>query len=270
MSRTSIAILAGLALAAAAPVAANATIFFANYDPSNTAVTEKHVFLPLDYRLPDASQTFTDIADLSARCANVYCSYINGFTATTDFTVGSTFDASRLIVPFAQTSPYGNRRIGFDILHLNPDGSVKEGLGFMQLESGLIPGGTVVEADAPFGNAGAGYVDFNYGPIHFVAGDSYRISAHYAAGAAGESYWFLSDQAAAPGQSIQYTNGSPSNLRYQPAFALTDGGSLTFAAVSSAPEPEAWGLMIIGFLGTGAILRHGRRTARAPALNWGN
>lgn len=259
-----LAALAGAA-AIAAPGAAGATIFFGTYTPSDTAVTQKQTFLPLDYRSPDASQTFDTAASVSVTCANFFCSYFVQTQVTTDFVAPTTFDATNLIVPVAVSSPYGNRRVGFDVQHYNAASSAWEGMGFMQIESGLLPQGVIREVDAPFGNAGARFIDFSHLNLHFVAGDSYRISAHHAAGAAGSMAWYLSDEAAVGAQSRQYSSLSgTSNLAYQPAFAFTDGGALTYPSpptptVSGAPEPAAWGLMFLGFLGVGAALRAPRR-----------
>ena len=258
--------LAGLALATVLVAPAQATIFQSTYDPSNTAVTEKIHFLPLDYRSPDPSQSFTTAADVSVFCANVFCSFLAQTQVTTDFVASSTFDATHLIVPIAVSSPYGNRRVGFDVAHFNATTSAWESMGFMQIESGLLPQGVIREAEVPFGNAGGGFVDFSHLNLHFAAGDLYRISAHHAAGAAGFLSWYLSDVAAAGAQTQQYNSLSGySNLAYQPAFAFTDGGDLTYAS-AGVPEPGAWGLMLLGFFGLGTVLRHNRRTARAIAL----
>jgi len=257
LSRAAVA--AAVALAASP---ASATIFYGNYNPSDTAAANVGVGLPLTRRSPDASQSFGAAASNSTYCANIYCTFFYGDTVTTSFTVNSTFDASHLIVPIAAISPYGNRRSGFNIERL--DGANWVGLGFMQVESGLVPGGPF-EVQVPFGNSSGS--TFNPAPIHFEAGSTYRIRTNHAAGAAGYLSWYLSDTAAAPGQSYQYSTapGAAGPLAYQPAFALTDGGDLTYAAVSGAPEPAAWALMIGGFLGAGAMLRRDRRRAPGPA-----
>ncbi|MBI1200720.1 MAG: hypothetical protein GC203_22890 [Phenylobacterium sp.] len=240
---------------------AGATIFYANYDPSDTTATNVGVGLPLTRRTPDASQTFDVAASSSTYCANVYCSFFYGDTITTSFTVDTSFDASYLIVPVAASSPYGNRRSGFNIERL--DGDTWVGLGFMQIESGLVPGGPF-EVQVPFGNSSGSA--FSPAPIHFDAGSTYRIRTNHAAGAAGYLSWYLSDTVAGPGQSYQYSSapGVAGPLAYQPAFALTDGGDLTFLTRGGVPEPAGWALMIAGFLGTGAMMRAHRR-ATAPA-----
>lgn len=237
---------------------ASATIFYSNYTPSSTAATTVGVGLPLTRRTPDASQSFDAAASSSTYCANVFCTFFYGDTVTTTFTVGSTFDASHMIVPIATVSPYGNRRSGFNIERL--DGADWTGLGFMQVESGLVPG--LYEVQVAFGNSSGS--TFNPAPIHFEAGETYRIRTNHAAGAAGYLSWYLSDEAAASGQSYQHSSapGVAGPLAYQPAFALTDGGALTFPATSAAPEPATWALMIGGFLGAGTMVRRERRLVR--------
>lgn len=250
--RSTAAALAAFSLAAAIAAPASATIFYSNYTPSDTAATTVGVGLPLTRRAPDASQTFTDAASNSTYCANIYCTFFYGDTVTTSFTVGSTFDASHIIVPVSAISPYGNRRSGFNIERL--DGSDWVGLGFMQIESGLVPAG-VTEVQVAFGNSSGS--TFNPAPIHFDAGETYRIRTNHAAGAAGYLSWYLSDTAAAPGQSMQLSTqpGVTGALAYQPAFALTDGGALTAPPTSGAPEPSTWAMMLIGFFGAGALVR---------------
>jgi hypothetical protein len=246
------------ALALVLPAQAGATVLFGNYDPSDTAATNRIHFLPLDYRAPDASQSFDAAADASAACANVWCSYIISTSVMTEFTAPTDFEASRLIVPIAVAGNYGNRRTGFSISHYDTDTSAWVGLGYMQVESGLLPHGQVLEVDVPLGESGARFIDYNYIPIQFEAGERYAISASGWAGAAGWTSWYLSDQAAAPGQSIQYSShAGPVNLAYQPAFAFTDGGELT-GPVSAVPEPAAWAMMILGVFGAGAALRRRR------------
>jgi hypothetical protein len=247
----------GLAAAAATPAAA--TIFFGNYNPSNTAATSAGVGLPLVRRAPDATQSFDTAASNSTYCANFFCTFFYGTTVTTTFTVDSTFVASHLIVPISTVSPYGNRRAGFNIERL--DGANWVGLGFMQVESGLVPAG-IREVQVAFGNSSGS--TFNPAPIQFDDGATYRIRTNHAAGAAGFMSWYLSDQAAATGQSYQHSTqpGVAGPLAYQPAFALTDGGDLVYAPkTGGVPEPATWAMMIAGFAGIGAALRRRRLVA---------
>lgn len=250
------AAVAAFTLAVAAGVPASATIFYGNYTPSDTTATTVGLGLPLTRRAPDASQSFTTAASNSTYCANAYCTYFYGDQVLTSFTVDSTFDASHIIVPLSAVSPYGNRRSGFNIERL--DGASWVGLGFMQVESGLVPA-SVTEVQVAFGNSSGS--TFNPAPIHFDAGETYRIRTNHAAGAAGYLAWYLSDTAAAPGQSEQLSSapGVAGPLAYQPAFALTDGGALIAAATSAAPEPAAWALMLGGFGLAGTALRARRR-----------
>ncbi|MDP3745524.1 MAG: PEP-CTERM sorting domain-containing protein [Phenylobacterium sp.] len=209
-----------------------------------------------------ASQSFGAAAGVSTMCINYYCPYFSITHASTEFIAPSSFTASHLIVPIAMSSPYGNRRVGFGISQFNEATSAWDGLGYMQVESGLLPSGAVLEVDVPLGISGARYVDYNTIPISFVAGKRYQIAASGWAGAAGPMSWYLSDMAAAPGQSLQYDNiQGTSSLAWQPAFAFTDGGGLTAAPsppVSGVPEPGAWAMMILGFFGLGSMLRRRR------------
>lgn len=255
------------AVAAAMPAAA--TVFYGTYAPSDTPMTPREApqnFLPLRHRLPD--QSFSGTAGVSGYCANIFCSYFIGQSVTTDFTPTTSFTATKLIVPALLQSPYGNRRVGFSVSEWNPANSQWVGLSYAQIESGLVPQNTIVEIEVPFGLAGGGFVDFNYQPISFQAGRLYRLSASAWAGALGSFVWYASNQAAAPGQSIQYeavqasSGGTPTNMALQPAFAFSDGGDLQPAPpVVTVPEPASWALMIIGFGAVGGSLRHRRRPA---------
>src|SRR5687768_9268495 len=71
--------------ALAAPPQDGPTVLFSTYDPSNTAVTNKIHFLPLDYRAPDASQSFDTAASVSTACGNVWCSYFVTTSVMTEF-----------------------------------------------------------------------------------------------------------------------------------------------------------------------------------------
>lgn len=244
---------AALALALAAAGQSGAVVYYGTYNPSDTAVTHKQYFLPMDWRAPDASQSFDAATGATGYCANIYCTYFNTIRASTEFVAPSSFLAKRLIVPASVSNPYGNRRVGFSISRFNETTHAWEGLGYMQIEAGLIPGGQVLELDVPLGESGAGFADFSYRPIQFDAGQRYRIDASAWAGALGTFNWYLSDTAAGAGQSIQYLNGAPTNLAYQPAFAFTDGGDL--APAGGVPEPSAWAMMIGGFALAGMAMR---------------
>lgn len=259
------------ALAVMAPIPAQAVVYYGTYMPSNTAVTHRNEFLPLDYRAPDAGQSFTSAASVSGSCMHPSCvGFYIGNSVTTNFVAPTSFEARRLIVPALVSLPFGNRRVGFSIAHFDNEAGAWVGLGYMQLETQLLPQGVVHEVDAPLGESGARFVDFNYRPITFEAGELYRISASAWAGALGTFNWHLSGMAAAPGQSVQYqaihapTGGTPTNLLYQPAFAFTDGGEL-MAPPAGIPEPGAWTLMIIGFGGIGTMLRR-RSSTRYSAV----
>lgn len=256
--------LAAIILAASA-TNAGATVFYSNYTPSDTVVTVKEHFLPLDYRTPDASQTFTTASNSGAFCANMFC---NGFvynSVTTEFTSNRSFDASHIVVPVSVISSYGNFRIGYSVSRWDVASNSWIGLGGGQIESGLLPFGKTVEVELPFGVSGARFEDFNHQSVQIEAGERYQILARYGVGAAGGINWYDSDQAAAAGQSFQYSAShpaslaNPSPLAFQPAFALTDGKGLS--AVAAVPEPAAWALLIGGFGLVGMATRRRRTTA---------
>jgi hypothetical protein len=256
-------IVCAAALAAVVPGQAGAKVFFGTYKPSDTAVTVKEHFLPLDYRAPDATQTFTTASSSGAFCANVFC---NGFafnSVTTEFTTNSSFSASHIIIPVRVVSSFGNFRIGYSISRWNAGTSSWDGLGGGQIESGLLPFGQTVEVELPFGESGARFIDFNYQPVAIEAGERYRVLARYGAGAAGGISWYDSDVQAATGQSFQYSAGHPASLAnpsalvFQPAFALSDGKEL----VGGVPEPSTWAMMIGGFGMLGAAARRRTRSS---------
>ena len=255
----------GLAMALVVGSAAQATVLFGNYNPSDTAKTVKQVFLPLDYRTPDASQTFDSFAlESVTQSGPICCTFISRHVVT-EFVAPTDFDAKHLIVPISTYGNVGNRTVGFNIERL--DGSDWIGMGFMQVQSGLLPNGTntIREVDVPFGNTSSGrFEDFNYRTLHFTAGETYRIRTNHAAGGVGNLRWYLSDEAAAPGQSRQSRTGVANvDLAYQPAFAFTDGGALSASPppppppppTGGVPEPGTWALMILGFGAAGAMLR---------------
>lgn len=254
---------AALAMSCATPAAAE--IFFGTYTPSDTTPTVQNVTMPVTYR-PASGQSFTAASGLSANCGP-FCSYIEGQGVTTEFVSPTSFTASHMIVPMSMFSVYNNR-YGFSISEFDATSNSWVGLGYMQFESGNIPNSlnTITEVQVPFGASGARFVDFNYQPIDFEAGNRYRVTASGWAGGIGTFLWHGSNQAAAPGQSIQHTGYQASfgwtqtQLVWQPAFAFTDGGALTYST-SAAPEPATWLTMIAGFGVLGAAFRR-----RKPAL----
>jgi len=263
----------GALMCLAAP--ASATIFYSNYAPSDTTATFKEHFHPLEYRAPDASQSFDNPASLGAYCAYFTCSSFNFYSVATEFTATSSFSTSHLIVPIRVGGNYGNFRVGFGLSRFDTDTGLWVDLGGATIESGLVPVGTTQEVEIPFGVSGAGYVDFNYQPISIVSGERYRLTGGYGTGAAGDMVWYASDAAAEPGQSTEYYGGSrfsqanSRELLFQSAFALTDGGALV-PAQSPVPEPATWLMMILGFGLAGTMIRHGRGSSAtlptSPAL----
>ncbi len=257
----------GAMLCLAAP--ASATIFYSNYAPSDTAATFQEHFHPLEYRAPDASQSFDNPASLGAYCTYSSCPGFNFYSVATEFTATSSFSTSHLIVPVRVGGSYGNFRVGFGLSRFDTETGEWVGLGSATIESGLVPTGAVREVEIPFGVSGARYIDFNYQPVSIVAGERYRLVGGWGTGAAGDMTWYASDAAATPGQSTEYYGGfrfSQANSRalgLQPAFALTDGGTLQ-QAVSAIPEPSTWLMMILGFGMAGMMIRRGRSGVALP------
>jgi len=264
-----VSVLAGLAAAVFAGSAAQATVLFGTYDPSDTAVTKKQVTLPLDYRSPDATQTFDSFAlERTFQQGFICCTFISQHVIT-EFVAPTSFDAKHLIVPISTFGNVGNRRVGFNVERL--DGASWVGMGFMQVESGLVPNSqsAIYEVDVPFGNTSSSrFVDFNYRTLSFSEGGRYRIRTNQAAGGVGTLRWYLSDEAAAAGQSRQTRTGAATvDLAFQPAFAFTDGEGLDSPPpspppppppVGGIPEPGTWALMILGFGAVGAMMRRRR------------
>jgi hypothetical protein len=242
---------------------AAAVVFQSNYTPSDTTPTAVEIFHPVEYRAPSASQSFDTASYVGAYC-NAGCGSVSFYSAATEFVATSSYLASHVIMPLRRGNAFGNFRVGFSLSVFDAAANAWVALGGAQIESGSIPLGSTVEAELPFGSAGAGFIDFSYQPVQVVEGQRYRLLGGWGAGAGGDMQWFLSDEAAAAGQSAQYSGGgrfstaNASPLAFQPAFALTDGGTLN----SAVPEPATWGLMLLGFGGLGYAMRR-RRSASA-------
>lgn len=246
---------------------ASATIFQSNYTPSNGTATFVEHFHPLEYRAPDATQSFDTPAYMGAYCGTPCATF---YSVTTEFVATSSYAASHLVVPLLRGGQFGNFRVGFGLSRYDNDSNSWVGLVNATIESSLLPINNLLEVELPFGVSGARFVDFNYQSAQIVAGERYRLIGGYGTGALGDMQWFLSD-AAATGQSTQYHGGNTysqanlSPLAFQPAFALTDGGALV-DAVSAVPETSTWMTLLLGFGFVGGALRT-RRFQRGQAVS---
>lgn len=271
MPRYRLGLLAGIVSALMVGTAAQATVLFGTYDPSDTTVTQKQVGLPLDYRSPDATQTFDSFGLASVTQTGFICCTFVTRNVVTEFVAPTSFDAKHLIVPISTYGNVENRTVGFNVERQN--GASWDLMGFMQVQSGLVPNNQnrIFEVDVPFGNTSSSrFVDFAYRTLSFDEGQRYRIRTNHAAGGVGALRWYLSDEVAAAGQSRQTQTGAATvELAFQPAFAFTDGGDLSEPGdpppppppppVGGIPEPGTWALMILGFGAVGAAMRRRRR-----------
>ena len=260
----------GLALAWSAP--AGAEVLFANFAPSDTAVTDINNAWPIERRLPDASQSFdTGYAVGSTFSGGGIFHY--GFT---EFVAPEDFLAADVILPLKFLSVFESQRIGVVVQRYNTATSEWVGAGSGQFQSTNIKVGAtapVVEARIVFGtNATNLYQHYAYQPISFDGGERYRLRVGHGTGSIGLVNWYLSDEAAGAAQTYRTRTGQATTyLPQQFAFAFTDGGSLAAQddpppppppPPGAVPEPGTWGLLILGFGLAGAAIR---RRARAVA-----
>jgi hypothetical protein len=258
-------------VASSIAIPAHALIFFSNYTPSQTSFTQTGGSYPVKRRAPDATQSFDSFAVSREFQFGVICCTFRNESVVTQFVAPDNFTAHAIVVPLQHISSVGNRNMALTIQRLDGSNWVNA-----RNESwAIIPSqttGVITEIEARFGsNSTSRPQDFAARPVPFIAGQTYRIVTSNAAGGIGRVQWYLSDEAAAAGQSLQrYSYKAATSLAFQPAFALTDGGDLTFPVVvppppppfpeSSVPEPASWAMLITGFGLVGGIAR--RRRAR--------
>lgn len=244
------------ALLAAGP--AQATIFWSNFDVGTVVSRTAGGAFPRIERIP------VEAHDNGRARVGVNAAYF--YDTSFEFTVDNSFVADRAIMALEFAGSFGGQRIGFSVSERDDLTGVFSGLGSLQVQAnGLLnrdaPG--VYEVDQAFGtNFTSEERLFEFRPIQFTAGRTYRIRGAHAAGAGGVTNWYLSDTVAAPGTANQVLRGGSSGngtfgLDFQPTLALTDGGALV-PLQNAVPEPESWALMILGFGAVGAAMRRRR------------
>ncbi|WP_439532716.1 PEPxxWA-CTERM sorting domain-containing protein [Polymorphobacter sp.] len=256
------------AMVAAAP--ANATIFWSNFDVGTVEERTTGGAWPTVERTP--VETYANGSTL----VGVGSAVAGGFpfySASFDFTVGTSFVADRAITAFQQVNAPFAQRIFLSIAEVDTLTGTGTAIGSLQLQANGLPFGRIVEVDAPFGtNMTNLEALFDYRPISFTAGGTYRATFSFATGGIGLQSWILSDTVAATGtasSSVTVGSGTTTTaLGFQPTLALTDGGDLVplpgpGAGGGAVPEPESWALMIAGFGLVGASLRRRRAAALA-------
>ncbi len=244
----------------AAPV--EATIFWSNFEVGTVVVRTTGGAWPTVERAP------LDDYDNGAARVGVNTAYF--YDTSFQFSVDSTFVANRAIMALQLIQSFGGQRIIFGISERNDATGSFTSLGSLQIQANGLSrtaGANIREIDAAFGTNGTSEERlFDFRPIQFTAGRTYRIGAGHAAGAGGVVNWFLSDTVAAQGTATQVLRGGTGQffagngstaLGFQPTLALTDGGALV-PAVNAVPEPGSWALMIVGFGLVGANVRRRR------------
>lgn len=272
-------IIAGAAILAITGLAipAKAVIFYSNYIPSQTSFVQTGGAYPVKRRAPDATQSFDTFATSREFQFGVVCCTFRSESVATQFIIPTSFTATSIVVPLKHISSVGNRNMALTVQQLQPNGTWANARNESWAIIPSLTTGVITEVEAHFGSNSTNLPQFfTPRPISFVAGETYRIITSNSAGGMGRVDWYLSDEAASAGQSLQrYSYKTAVSLAYQPAFALTDGGDLTFPVVvpppppfpeTSVPEPGIWAMLISGFGLIGAIARRCRRLPRAQAV----
>jgi hypothetical protein len=251
-------LLATGALLSALP--AQATIFWSNFDVGTVVNRTTAGGWPRIERNP------LEPYDNGLARVGVDSSYF--YDTTFEFTVNSSFVADRAIMALRHLPGFNfAQRIGFGVSERNDTTGVFTGLGSLQVQANGLRD-AVYEIDSPFGTNNTNLpTTFDYRPISFTAGRTYRVRGAFAAAGGNVTGWMLSDTVAAPGTAFQVLRGGASGngstaLGFQPTFALTDGGDLVPLppTTGGVPEPESWALMILGFglIGTSLRRQHGK------------
>lgn len=253
-------------------VPAQALIHFSNYTPSQTSFVQTGGSYPVKRRAPDASQSFDTFATSREFQFGVICCTFRSESVATQFIAPTSFTATSIVVPLKHISSVGNRNMALTVQRLETNGTWVNARNESWAIIPSLTTGVITEVEARFGSNATNLPEhFAARPISFVAGETYRIVTSNSAGGIGRVDWYLSDQAAVTGQSLQrYSYKTATSLAFQPAFALTDGGDLTFPPTpvvpepfptGGVPEPASWAMLITGFGLVGAIAR--RRRMRA-------
>jgi hypothetical protein len=257
MKSMSILLCAGAMLAA---LPAHAAIFWSNFDVGTVVDRTTGGAWPRIERNP--------LAPYDNGFARVGVSSAYFYDTTFEFTVNSSFVANRAIMALQHLPGFTfAQRIGFTVFEKDNDTGEFIGLGALQVQANGLRD-AVYEIDSPFGTNNSSLESlFEYRPISFTAGNTYRIRGAFATGGGNVTGWSLSDTVAAPGTAFQVLRGGTSGngsteLAFQPTLALTDGGALVPVPIAGGvPEPQSWALLILGFGQIGTLLRRQRKQA---------
>lgn len=261
--KTTSALFLASAILAASP--ANATIFWSNFDVGT--VVDRTV----NGGWPRIERTPLEPFDNGFARVGVNTSYF--YDTSFEFTVDSSFVADRAIMALQHIPGFvGAQRIFFGVSEKNDTTGDFTSIGSLQVQANGLRD-SVYEIDSPFGTNNSSIAStFDYIPVSFTAGKTYRIRGAYATGSGNVTGWMLSDTVAAAGTAFQVLRGGSSGngateLAFQPTLALTDGGALVPLppAVGGVPEPESWALLIAGFGIVGAAMRRHRTSVRHTA-----